>query len=278
MLLELSKNIKSRKYRVLTISEYREKENYQEIKNRDNIVLSLKNTDDSYKLFNIKTEDTFDLEKYDYQSRKKLEFLNELKYPFRNMDFIVRNSGRLEDIANYNYVKEEWNKKKVNLMLNYDPVEYIKKIVLEVEELICKKNDLKDFVFQNDILSVLFLPIYGKNLEEGFSIKMSQLFILDGSLEIKVKVALKEKNLVKNEVTLELNGEIDDVYTNEYEIKRKIKARLGIKKEHELAGLIRGIFVYEIDTGLLKRAKMIRRGTYGDEYLNGVRYEVDYYE
>ena len=42
-------------------------------------------------------------------------------------------------------------------------------------------------------MEIHIVKIYGKNLEEGFSIKMSQLFILDGSLEIKVKVALKEK-------------------------------------------------------------------------------------
>ena len=274
-MISLKGNRKQAEYKIALKEDYVDGKQKGSLKKIINSKLNLEKDDGIFKTFNLKTSSNIEAQDIDLDSKLKLEFAHKLSLPFQNSEFTVRNSGELLNINNFNYIKNEWDKIKVDLLMNYEPVDYIKYILIQTDLKLNDPDFIKHMLFSNDIYSVLFLPIYEKEPDnmEKFNMCFCN-FIDEESVIYKTRVRKYQKNLVNNEIFVEILGEIDSVYTNDYSIIKIAKERFPEAGNFELSGKVIGEFVFELDTGWLKRALFVKRAQIGDVYLNRVTYEV----
>ena len=268
-------NRRQAEYKIILKEDYVDGKDKGSMNKILNSTLNLEKDDGIFKTFSINTNSNIEVQDIDLDSKLKLEFAHKLSLPFQNAEFTVRNTGELLSINSFNYIKSKSHKIKVDLLMNYEPVDYIKYILIQTDLKLEDPDFIKHMLFSNDIYSVLFLPIYEKEVDniENFNMCFCNL-IDEDSVMYKTRVRKYQKNLVNNEIYVEIFGEIDSVYTNDYNIRRIAKERFPDISDFELSGRVIGEFIFELDTGWLKRAVFIKRAQIGDVYLNRVTYEV----
>ena len=128
-----------------------------------------------------------------------------------------------------------------------------------------KQLNFEERFLDSGIIGVMFSGIYGNYEETIRKLKrnLRGMFTVPLAIEIHQNIS---RHMGNNEVLLEINGFLDNVYLKDFDIHDIMEKHLGYPRSR-IDLTYRGNYKLELDTGFIKTANLIKKFKYGDDHI-----------
>lgn len=128
-----------------------------------------------------------------------------------------------------------------------------------------KQLNFEERFIDSGIISIMFSGIYGNY--EGATRKLNRnlrgMFIIPLAIEINQNIS---RHMGNNEVLLEINGFLNNVYLKDFDVHDIMKNHLGYSQSN-IDLTYTGNYKLELDTGFIKEANLKKKFKYGDNHI-----------